>query len=220
MRLSHAFLVAAVVLLPVTSHAVTTSPGKSSVFAYEAVSLDLTGDITPVLGQILKGKKNTVVKVDVTLDVSASAGAVPGLYLDIFVNDVLAGGSTGQCDGASPYICSTSATFWLDVDAAELAHPGVFVGQPLALKLIGGNIQSVGEGLPYWVTVSTIVVLASSCRRSGRFSSCVSMRFGWSGISSDQDQRSRARSVRRARRCGISSQMSACSKLGRARSRE
>ena len=32
-------------------------------------------------------------------------------------------------------LCSTNASTWLDLDAAEAAHPGTFIGKPLAIAL-------------------------------------------------------------------------------------
>lgn len=40
-------------------------------------------------------------------------------------------------------LCDTaSGSWWLDIDAAEAAHPGMFVGQPLLVRLIGGEISA------------------------------------------------------------------------------
>ena len=32
--------------------------------------------------------------------------------------------------------------FWLDLDAAEAANPGVFIGKPLNIELLGGAFSS------------------------------------------------------------------------------
>ncbi len=43
--------------------------------------------------------------------------------------------------------CTVSGTWWLDLDAAEVAHPGVFIRQPLTITLLGGTVP--GAGVPF-----------------------------------------------------------------------
>ena len=42
---------------------------------------------------------------------------------------------TISCTGA----CTLTGTWWLDLDAAELAHPGMYINRPLTVTLIGGD---------------------------------------------------------------------------------
>jgi hypothetical protein len=41
--------------------------------------------------------------------------------------------------------CSVTGHFWLDLDAAEAAHPGIFINQPLVVELGGfGDVTFTG----------------------------------------------------------------------------
>lgn len=51
--------------------------------------------------------------------------------------------TNGLCDSAS-------GSWWLDLDAAEAAHPGVFIGQPLLIRLIGGEISASIDSNGEW----------------------------------------------------------------------
>jgi hypothetical protein len=41
--------------------------------------------------------------------------------------------------------CAATGTWWLDIDAAEAAHPGQFVKQPLNIVLIGQELTGHGD---------------------------------------------------------------------------
>jgi hypothetical protein len=43
-----------------------------------------------------------------------------------------------KCNGS----CSLSGTWWLDLDAAELANPGMFVNMPLVVILSPGSTNA------------------------------------------------------------------------------
>jgi hypothetical protein len=64
--------------------------------------------------------------------------AIPSLRVE--VNGVAASGpDVGlDCKNVNP-ICPLSGSWWLDIDTAEAASPGAFVGQPLTVELIGGG---------------------------------------------------------------------------------
>ena len=40
--------------------------------------------------------------------------------------------------------CTATGTWWLDLDAAEAAHPGSFIGKPLNVDLLGQNVSGPG----------------------------------------------------------------------------
>jgi hypothetical protein len=60
--------------------------------------------------------------------------------------------TNGLCD-------STSGSWWLDLDAAEAAHPGVFIGQPLLIRLIGGEISSSIDSNGEWNAALSVQML-------------------------------------------------------------
>jgi hypothetical protein len=130
------------------ARAASTSPGKNSAFeSSDFGNGDMPQAVTTLLtATLLKGKKKHVLVVEATL--SSGTSPVPSyLFLRATVNgfpmepldsglldDVLQACNNGPC--------ILSPTWWLDLDAAELAHPGMFIKQPLTVTLLGG------EGFP------------------------------------------------------------------------
>lgn len=129
--------------------AASTGPGKKA--AFESDDFGGSGDIplntvTLLTASIVKGKKKQVLVVEATL--SGGSSPVSGtLSLSVDVNGVEAeprgfGGNRvrQQCqDGSFAGLCAVTGTWWLDLDAAELADPGVFINQPLTVTLKGGD---------------------------------------------------------------------------------
>ena len=141
-----AVAVAAVAAAATPVAAVTAiTPGKQSIYVSGDNVAIPTGLFfgTPILsGQLLKGKKKTVIAITVTwsnFNPSSSANAVTGVLPRVnFTYAEPKQGSTGwpstqTCPPLS--FCSSTALFFFDVDAAELASPGTFVGQPLTVDL-------------------------------------------------------------------------------------
>ena len=53
-----------------------------------------------------------------------------------------------NCSGISgsyTNFCTTTGTFWLDIDAAEAAHPGMFIGKALTITLMGEEFTGNGD---------------------------------------------------------------------------
>jgi hypothetical protein len=141
--------IAALVIAPVgpnQAFGASTGPGKKS--AFESSDFNGFGDIpagvSPLLtATIVKGKKKNVLVVEATLSTGSSPSS-SYLYLRTDVNgweiEPLDGGGSSQvltdCNGTP---CTLTAAWWLDLDAAEAAHPGVFIGQPLTVTLRGGE---------------------------------------------------------------------------------
>ena len=96
-------------------------------------ALDGGGNITPAPTVVIsKGKAKQVLEIQATITVNASA-SLPSVYLGFVVNGVWVtpGFPDSQCNPAGGYRCAITATYWLDIDTAEAANPGLFVGQPL-----------------------------------------------------------------------------------------
>jgi hypothetical protein len=143
--------------LATTANAVnySTSPGKNS--AFEAS----TGNPLVVYGSqltatIAKGKKKTVLAIEAgyTDGPYSPVGGVRALGMGVTVNGIAVQPNPASPEqhvidcgltDSPPATCTLVGTFWLDIDAAELANPGVFVGQPLSVVLFAGH---VGAGPP------------------------------------------------------------------------
>ena len=133
--------------VPAAFAAGSTSPGKNAVF----VTVD-SGDwssVGLVEGTIAKGKRRNVLEVELTFEVApfGTSGACGGLF-EVFapttVNDVPLepdpspyGFDVSDCELESDiWFCRHHRHAWLDLDAAEAAHPGVFIGQPLNIRIV------------------------------------------------------------------------------------
>jgi hypothetical protein len=128
------------------------SPGKKAAF------VSSTGVLTTYTIQasagIEKGKRNTVLAIEASYSDGASYPTVAGmrvLGMQVSVNGVYAQPNPfgsyqfltdcGYVDN-DPVACSVTGTWWIDIDAAELANPGLFVGQPLTVNLIAGDLAA------------------------------------------------------------------------------
>jgi hypothetical protein len=135
----------------------STSPGKHSVHA-SANDLSLPGFqtsavLTPLLtGTIAKGLPKRILMVHGLL---TSIGAGENAYIkprcngvDFEPTDDFGNGSASSvnCPADATLACSASGSWWLDLDAAEAAHPGVFIGKPLVIELLG--FTNLYNGIP------------------------------------------------------------------------
>jgi hypothetical protein len=121
--------------------AAQSSTGKQAAFASaNGVTLN-DGDtgVAPLLTvELLKGKKRSAVAVEGAMQVDVSSPSLPSL--EVHVNGVPANGPTVavDCKYVAVQRCTLAGSWWLDLDVAEGANPGVFVGKPLTVELIGG----------------------------------------------------------------------------------
>lgn len=131
----------------------TTSPGKNAVFVSASnLSLPTSGTATLLTGQITKGKKKTVLAIEAML---TSIGQFSGPRTDTIsptVNGITVEPASSalalvNCPtiSSTSFACTVTGTWWLDIDAAEAAHAGMFVGQPLNITLTGSEIGGVGD---------------------------------------------------------------------------
>jgi hypothetical protein len=131
-----------------------------------ATSLPLpAASVVLLSGQIAKGKKKRVLTVQAMMTNGASAPSVLPIVLSLqpLANGVAmeptsGGGAQGavvDCGFSTPptAACTVTGHWWLDLDAAELAHPGTFIGKPLEITLTGGTLAG-GIGTPVDVTLS------------------------------------------------------------------
>ena len=140
---SRAIIVLAIAFLVPTwagqGHAASTSPGKNSAFESTTVNPIPVPPVTLLTATISKGKNRTVVAVEAMI--TASAGPALKFTIRPTVNgvDMEPSGAASQegCSASIP--CSATGTWWLDLDAAELANPGTFIGKLLTITLIGGE---------------------------------------------------------------------------------
>jgi hypothetical protein len=154
--------IATTLLSPVAAYAapVTTSPGKNAVHSAESNVLNGSGDIVTLTGTIEKGKKKTVLEIEASVSVAGSA-SLNAVYVSATINGYFPANpyfSTTHCNSANAQLCTITQTFWLDIDAAEAANVGAYVGQPLNIIVAGGNQAFAGAGLNYNASFTARVV--------------------------------------------------------------
>jgi len=135
----------------------STTPGKTSVFARETAPLGGGGVMTPLVGQILKGKKKQVLRVDATLTTESDVLGAE-IQFTIVANGNTLGTAVGHCDAPTTVSCSVSGSFWLDLDAAETAVPGSVIGVPVIISMTGGSTSALDVGELYAATFSAQLV--------------------------------------------------------------
>ena len=66
--------------------------------------------------------------------------------VDLEITDDLGTGSSMSvnCASTATYGCTGAGHWWLDLDAAEAASPGTFIGKPLVIQLLGGGAGPLG----------------------------------------------------------------------------
>ncbi len=138
-----AFVTLAIPASPVLGDS-TTSPGKGSVFvAHQGYDSCCS---VPLGGTISRGRAEHVLLVDVTFKVVNTWGCSP-TDIDIWppeVNGVMlhpddAGSisASATCNGVGVLCPTITGTYWLDLDAAEAAHPQTFINKLLNITAQG-----------------------------------------------------------------------------------
>jgi hypothetical protein len=131
----------------------STSPGKNSVYVSDFSLTTAEFPNNTLTGTIVKGKKGTVLEIHTMI--SAYAGEPTHLIATVTVNGFPSeptfegsGWISGQdCRANNSIGCTLTETRWLDIDAAEAAHPGVYVGQPLVISYLAGVQNGFGDGV-------------------------------------------------------------------------
>ena len=149
-------------VLIVTSAAFADSSvsGRTVAFvSHEGFPLDPCCEIDPSV-TIPRGRKGRVLKVEATFQANINVvgpnvcpNQPKSVELFPVVNGVglepssfiTAHNNCAPCSDAFCLLgCGTSGNFWIDLDQAEAAHPGLFIGQPLNVVLIARSFGNAG----------------------------------------------------------------------------
>jgi hypothetical protein len=118
----------------------TVSPGKTAAYVSKA-NAPVTGSFTSIVtASIAKGKKKRVLEVD--LMATDITGTNPALVIQPAVNGITmepSGYNSAVVDCVGGFVCTATGQWFLDLDAAEIANPGMFIGQPLAIELFAAS---------------------------------------------------------------------------------
>jgi hypothetical protein len=140
-----------------------TSPGDHSVFVSEAdIPLKICGKTPPILtATINSGKSNHVLMVQVMILLEAvfppvtgtplisARPSVNGVYMEPHGNPGKYGTTYFSVYQSCPAACSITGMFWLDLDAAEAANKGTFLGKPLEINLEADSCNGGGGVLTH-----------------------------------------------------------------------
>jgi len=121
---------------------VDTISGKNSTFFAASGEPCVAGQNIDLSGSIQKGKKKRVLTIDLTAQVDSSPASNNSLKGFLFVNgfaDIVKASSFFTDNNGDCSLCETTGHFFVDLDAAEALHPGMFIGQPLTLS---GQVQN------------------------------------------------------------------------------
>jgi hypothetical protein len=123
----------------VSAQTVNTSPASRKAVALSSTSFSIPNNpaSAPTFTvTIQKAQKKSLILLQVSLVAHANADAT-------FVLVGRANGIDMEPMGAIPHHCATptgdctiSANWWLDVEAADAAHPGLFVNQPVSISVL------------------------------------------------------------------------------------
>ena len=141
------------------------SPNRHSVFFNGLVSVphqSPSGDALLFRASIGRGHRGRVVTVTATASVDETSYVIIGTPI---VNTTFLFGAPAlnlRCDATSFPVgvtpgCTVTATWWLDLDAAERGHPGEFIDKPLCLSFTGSERdQSVAGPTKTNLTVTAL----------------------------------------------------------------
>jgi hypothetical protein len=121
--------------------------------------------LTTPAATLAQGLKKRVLVVDATMTTGglaplapfiasmvANVNGVPMEPVGSPFGPIMDCGGTGMSPLPPMFGCTLTASFWMDLDQAEAASPGVFIKQPLTVTLSGGNVAG-GGGMPVLVSM-------------------------------------------------------------------
>src|SRR5262245_25239871 len=129
--------------------AMTLEGKKASYKSLTGVAIPQGPPVTVATLAIEKGKKKRVLEVDATIVETSNVATGIGLIVEVNGVAMEPTGATYQViEGCSASLinCTVQGTYWLDLDQAEAANPGVFINQPLVITLQATSAGSPSTG--------------------------------------------------------------------------
>jgi hypothetical protein len=159
MRLTRSIALVCLACMPISLGAQAAEPKlpRNAVVIESSSFPDNGNQITFGSTTLGKGKKGRILRVDLRVEFADIMAFTTNGSAAVYVNGMLLAVSYGAggsgCGMAST--CNVEGSGWLDLDAAEQASPGVFVGQPLEIEVRG----SVNSQIQAQVDVSLLAQL-------------------------------------------------------------
>lgn len=133
---------------------------KENVFVRDSYGTVSNFDqIGPIFGSLEKGKKGNVLRIEATASVLSHAAGIMDCNVSVNNQSIEAGALFGIDHGVScetSGMCFFTGTYWLDIDAGELANPGLYIGQPLDVVFICSSYANSGQR--YGATMSVQMI--------------------------------------------------------------
>ena len=126
-------------------------PPKENLCFKQAGDFDANGAGAQAIGALAKGKKKSILKIDVTYEWFTLSNQFRPFTLK--VNNKFSANFTilNHLDSCPNGFCLRSSTWFYDLDTQELQYPGEFYGQPLVITVDSGKVADAGS--TYNVTV-------------------------------------------------------------------
>ncbi len=131
-------------------------PPKENLCFRQTGDLDANGAMGQAIGALAKGKKGTMLKIDMTFEWFTLSNQFRSLNLK--VNNKFAYNFTvlNHLDSCPNGFCLRHATWYYDLDEQEGVYPGEFYNQPLVITVNSAKIADAGS--TYNVTVCAQVL--------------------------------------------------------------
>jgi hypothetical protein len=112
---------------------------------------DANGAGAQASGTLAKGKKGTMLKVDMTYEWFTMSAQFRPFTLKLNGKFPINFTILNHLDSCGNGACTRTATTWFDIDAQEQVYPGQFYGQPLTITL--DSAKAADAGSSYNVTI-------------------------------------------------------------------
>jgi hypothetical protein len=136
-------------------------PGKLSAFASttDQTVLPSWGPTPQLTTTIRRGKRKRALKIDAMLTIRDSGTVIPGLLPTVNgFGDVIHpfARAIDTCQGVTA--CAASGSWYVDLDEAEALHPDSFIGKPLQVDLVVGEIAGGPDAVPWDASLTVLMV--------------------------------------------------------------
>jgi len=136
-------------------------PGKDSAFASttDQTVLPIFGPTPQLTTTIARGKRKRALKIDAMLTIRDLGAFIPGVSPSVNgFGDIIHpfARAIDTCQGITA--CSASGSWYVDLDEAEALHPGSFIGKPLQVDLIVGEIAGGPDTVPWDASLTVLMV--------------------------------------------------------------
>jgi hypothetical protein len=131
-------------------------PPKENLCFRQVGDLGANGEIVQAIGALAKGKKGTMVKVDMTFEWFSLSNQFRPFNLKLNNKFPINFLILNHLDSCPSGFCLRHATTWFDIDQQELVYPTQFYNQPLIITL--DSAKTADANSQYNVTICASVL--------------------------------------------------------------